>query len=126
MVISRIISRISICRNTKTCPSQNFMRMASTTTNGDLNNTAAERVRSELTIDPAYHRRSFEILAPQDDPEVRKSYRPFLQDDAVSSHDWVAELELSTVLKMVDTQVIRTGADRLRVLVLHGSMRKRY
>jgi arsenic resistance protein ArsH len=28
-------------------------------------------------------------------------------------------------LKMVDLQVLRTGGDRLKVLVLHGSMRKR-
>jgi len=34
-------------------------------------------------------------------------------------------LELSTVLRMVDTQVLQRGDDRLRVVVLYGSMRQR-
>jgi arsenic resistance protein ArsH len=98
--------------------------MASTT-NGDLNNTAAERARKELAIDPGYAKRSFAILTSQDDQEVRKSYRPFLLSEGVAEDDWIAQLELSTVLKMVDSQIFQHGGERLRVLVLHGSMRKR-
>ncbi|KAF3052834.1 hypothetical protein E8E11_008572 [Didymella keratinophila] len=95
------------------------------TTNGDLNNTAAERARRELEVDPAYRKQSFAISQSQDDPEVRKKYRPFLLDEETSSSDWVAQLELSTVLKMVQSQILKGGQDRLRVLVLHGSMRNR-
>ena len=98
--------------------------MASST-NGDLNNTAAERARKELVIDPNYAKRSFAIPASQDDQEVRKNYRSFLLSEEVAESDWVAQLELSTVLKMVDLQVFQQGGERLRVLVLHGSMRKR-
>lgn len=94
-------------------------------TNGDLNNTAAERVRAEITTDAAYRDRSFAIPFSQDEALIRKTYRPFLLDDAYSDQDWVARLELSTALKMVDLQVLRSGGDRLKVLVLHGSMRKR-
>jgi arsenic resistance protein ArsH len=97
----------------------------STATRGDLNNTAAERVRAEIAIDPAYHHTSLAIPAYEDEAHVRKTYRPFLLDDAHSDRDWVARLELSTALKMVDFQVLESGGERLRVLVLYGSMRER-
>jgi arsenical resistance protein ArsH len=93
--------------------------------NGDLNNTAAERVRIEIATDASYSSRSFAIPTSEDDPATRKTYRPFLLDDAVTNSDWIAQLELSTALKMVDTQIIQSGEERLRVLVLYGSMRQR-
>lgn len=92
---------------------------------GDLNNTAAERARKELEVDPAYQNRSFAISQAKDDAEVRRRYRPFLLDEEVEKSDWVSQLELSTVLKMVEDQVIANGQERLKVLVLHGSMRNR-
>jgi hypothetical protein len=92
-----------------------------TMTNGDLNNTAAVRVQGEIITDPAYRNFSLAIPSAQDDPEVRQKYRPFLLEDGKSDQDWIAQLELSTVLKMVD----QSGGDRIKVLVLHGSMRKR-
>jgi arsenic resistance protein ArsH len=93
--------------------------------NGDLNNTAAERIRNELEVDPAYRSRSFAIPESQDDPEIRRNYRPFLLDDETSRSDWVSQLELSTALKMVESQTLNSGQNRLRVLVLHGSLRSR-
>lgn len=97
----------------------------STATNGDLNNTAAERARAEIATDPAYHSISLAIPAYEDEAQLRKTYRPFLLDDAHSDQDWVARLELSTTLKMVDSQILKNGGERLRVLVLYGSMRER-
>ncbi|KAF2823657.1 arsenate resistance ArsH [Ophiobolus disseminans] len=97
----------------------------STSTNGDLNNTAAERIRTEITTESVYQYRSLAIPTSQDDSPVRSAYRPFLLKEETADDDWVAQLELSTVLKMVDLQVLKNGSDRLRVLVLHGSMRKR-
>lgn len=94
--------------------------------NGDLNNTSAERIRSGIAPDSAYLNLSWAIPPEQDDDQIRKTYRPFLLDDTVANQDWIARLELSTVLKMVDEHVIKTGGDRLKILVLHGSMRKRY
>ncbi|XPS77456.1 hypothetical protein M3J09_009482 [Ascochyta lentis] len=94
-------------------------------TNGDLNNTAAERARRELEVDPAYRYRTFAIPQSQDDAETRERYRPFILDEETSNSDWVSQLELSTILKMVESQIINNKQDRLRVLVLHGSMRNR-
>lgn len=101
------------------------LRMASAVASGDLNNIAASRARAEISTDPAYHGASLAISASQDDALIRKSYRPFLLDGLQSSQDWISQLELSTVLKMVDTQVLKNDGDRLKVLVLHGSMRTR-
>jgi arsenic resistance protein ArsH len=93
--------------------------------NGDLNNTSAERVRAETAIDPAYQDLSLAIPPSEDDFDIRKAYRPFILEEEEARQDWIAQLELSTVLKMVDTQVLKPGDDRLRVVVLHGSMRQR-
>jgi arsenic resistance protein ArsH len=97
-----------------------------TLTNGDLNNTSAERIRNEIVTDSSYRNVSLAIESSQDETHVRQSYRPFLLQDAKLDQDWVDQLELSTVLKMVDLQVLKSGGERLKVLVLHGSMRKRY
>jgi arsenic resistance protein ArsH len=125
MIICRSLRRTGVCSNAELSSCQSSPRMMGSVTNGDLNNTAAERVRAEITTDAAYRDRSLAIPSSQDEALVRKTYRPFLLDDAYSDQDWVARLELSTALKMVDLQVLRSGGDRLKVLVLHGSMRKR-
>jgi arsenic resistance protein ArsH len=93
--------------------------------NGDLNNTSTERARIELAVDPAYNGVSLAIPSSEDDLEIRKSYRPFLHDGEEAKYDWVAQLELSTALKMVEAHILKRGDDRLRVVVLYGSMRQR-
>jgi arsenic resistance protein ArsH len=93
--------------------------------NGDLNNTSAERARIELAVDPAYSGVSLAIPSSEDDPAIRQSYRPFLHDGEEAKDDWVAQLELSTALKVVQSQILKRGDDRLRVVVLYGSMRQR-
>jgi arsenic resistance protein ArsH len=92
---------------------------------GDLNNSFAARPRVELAPEPGYTRKSFAIPARNDDLDVRKRYRPFLLDEAHEAVDWVAELELSTTLQLVESNIINPGQDRLRILVLYGSMRSR-
>jgi len=71
-----------------------------------------------------YRHMSHAIHASEDDPQIRRQYRPWVDDESCAS-DWVDSLELSTVLKMVDYQVLKSGGDRLKVLVLYGSMRQR-
>ncbi len=93
---------------------------------GDLNNTAAARERLLLATDPVYQFRSLSIRACDDDPTLRARYRPFLLDDEISSSDWIMKLELATVAKMVETEILSQGKDRLRVLVLYGSLRSRF
>lgn len=103
-------------------------KMATTTAptkNRDINNTSAERARVELAVDPSYARISFAIPASEDDAQIREKYRPFLLDSEHAESDWISKLELSTVAKMVEQQVIKVGDERLRVLVLYGSLRGR-
>lgn len=109
----------------KSNPYRPLSRMMGTTTNGDLNNTTAARVLADITIDPIYRDVSFAVPASEDDALVRRIYRPFLLNNAHSEQDWIARLELSTTLKMVASQILKSGGERLKVLVLHGSMRKR-
>ncbi|KAH6854761.1 flavoprotein-like protein [Chaetomium sp. MPI-CAGE-AT-0009] len=92
---------------------------------GDLNNIDAARERLVPVVDPLYRFRSFPIQACDDDPTVRQRYRPFLLADEISSSDWVMKLELATAAEMVETQILSQGKDRLRVLVLYGSLRSR-
>ncbi|KAK4447968.1 flavoprotein-like protein [Podospora aff. communis PSN243] len=92
---------------------------------GDLNNTAAARELLRSDLDPVYQFRSFAIPRSEDDVSVREKYRPFLLDETTSSSDWIAKLELATVAKMVDAELLAQGKDRLRILVLYGSLRTR-
>lgn len=92
---------------------------------GDLNNTQAARAPVEIKPDLSFADRTLAISASEDSPEVREAYRPYLMNEKVASSDWIARLELSTVIKMVEEDLNRTGGDRLKVLVLFGSMRCR-
>ncbi|KAJ2978754.1 hypothetical protein NQ176_g3644 [Zarea fungicola] len=71
---------------------------------GDLNNSHAAREKVELAVDPTYHGKSFAIAEAADDATVRELYRPFLLPPSAAANDWVAELELSTVLKFVESE----------------------
>lgn len=93
---------------------------------GDLNNSYASRAAVELSVDPAYSYQSFAIQANEDDVDIRDRYRPFLLPDQLAADDWVAKLELSTGLKMMETEILGKKLDRLRILVLYGSLRTRY
>lgn len=52
-------------------------------------------------------------------------YRPFLLDEQTRSTDWISALELETVTEMARRDLLTTSQP-LRVLVLYGSLRKRY
>jgi arsenic resistance protein ArsH len=92
---------------------------------GDLNNIHAARAAAQLTVDPAYAHRTFAIDAQEDDPTIRSTYRPFLLPDEFQADDWIAKLELSTVLRLVESEILLKKQDRLRILVLYGSLRSR-
>lgn len=91
---------------------------------GDLNNTTAARPTVEIVPDSAYMYSSLAIPESEDDEQIRESYRPFLRNEMTSSRDWIDDLELSTVTKMAEQDLKNTG-ERLKVLVLFGSLRKR-
>ena len=67
----------------------------------------------------------FAILNEQDDLDIRKRYRPFLLSDNGAADDWVANLELELVMKIVRCEILERGQDRLRILILYGSVRRR-
>ena len=105
---------------------------SASSTNGDLNNTSAARQTVHIATDQAYLDRTLAIPESEDDPDVRRSYRPFLptvvspQEAGTGrdGKDWVAELELSTTLKMAEQDLLSTG-ERVKILVLYGSLRAR-
>lgn len=93
--------------------------------NGDLNNTEVLRKTLEFRPDPAYARRSLAMPRNEEDDAVLSKYRPFLQREDIASNDWVSQLELSPVLKLAEADLKQSGGDRLKVLVLYGSLRSR-
>lgn len=100
--------------------------MAPNRVHGDLNNTEVMRETDFLEPDPAYARKTLALKEREDDAKIRSKYRPFLLNHEVSSNDWISKLELSTVLKMSEADMCKTNGDRLKVLVLFGSLRERY
>merc|ERR1712070_191794 len=105
---------------------QNTVRMSSTTNNrGDLNNNSVLRKPvQEFLPDPAWAHRSLAVPEKHDDGDVRAQYRPFLLTQDVADEDWISKLELSTAVRMASAEFERTG-ERLKILVLYGSMRGR-
>lgn len=91
---------------------------------GDLNNVHSARATSELPTDPRYRYRSLAIEDGVDTVE-RHLYRPFLLSEPFAANDWVEQLDLSTVLKLVESEILDKKQDRLRILVLYGSLRSR-
>lgn len=92
---------------------------------GDLNNSHAVRPSKGLAVDPAYAGRAFDIATDEDEPAVRGCYRPFLLPEHYAADDWVAQLELSTALKLVESEILEKKLERLKILVLYGSLRSR-
>jgi len=65
------------------------------------------------------------ISEADDAPEIRSKYRPFLLDPEVESTDWISQLELDNVISVAEKALTPKG-QRLKVLVLYGSLRKRF
>jgi arsenical resistance protein ArsH len=99
--------------------------MAAMNGHGDLNNVHAARKAVRLAVDKTYIGRSLAIPPEADEPGIRERYRPFLLAGDDAAADWVAELELSTVMNMVESQILDKNEDRLKILVLYGSLRSR-
>jgi arsenic resistance protein ArsH len=67
--------------------------------------------------------RTLALSPSEDSPDIRQKYRPFILDDN-STEDWVNELDLATAADMAENN-LRVTNQRLKVLVLYGSLRKR-
>lgn len=69
------------------------------------------------------HYQSLAVPEGEDDAGIRRMYRPFIFNDE-AAEDWVSNLELATVLDMAQKNLWNTK-QRLKVLVLYGSLRRR-
>ena len=98
-------------------------RLASS--NRDLNNISAVRPVAEITVDAAFVRQSLAIQESDDEPEIRRQFRPFLPCKKTMDSDWIAHLEISTAMRMAYEEMHRLNGGRLKVLVLYGSLRER-
>jgi arsenical resistance protein ArsH len=107
-----------------TYPQNGTSHAMHTTSSGDLNNISAMRATEKPLRDPEYAYRTLAVSANSEDSEFRNLYRPFLLDDTIQRTDWVSRLELATVVKMAEGDFNKTG-ERLKVLVLYGSLRTR-
>ncbi|OQE26587.1 hypothetical protein PENSTE_c005G07588 [Penicillium steckii] len=67
--------------------------------------------------------RTLAITSSEEDPDLRKHYRPFILPSDTTD-DWVDKLDLGTVMNMAENQV-QGSMERLKILVLYGSLRKR-
>ncbi|KAF9883320.1 hypothetical protein FE257_003738 [Aspergillus nanangensis] len=66
---------------------------------------------------------SLAIPQSEDDTDIRQKYRPFIFEDD-GAEDWVSTLELTTAMDMA-AQELQKSNNRLKVLVLYGSLRRR-
>ena len=92
---------------------------------GDLNNTSSMRQTEEIRANSDFAHQSLAMPIEEDESETANKYRPFLHNRAVAAEDWVSKLELATVTEMAHDDIAKTG-QRLKVLVLYGSLRRRY
>ncbi|KAJ5708707.1 arsenic resistance protein ArsH [Penicillium malachiteum] len=83
--------------------------------------TVADFVNKQESIQSHVHT-SLAIPQAEDDAEIRQKYRPFILDDA--AEDWVSTLELTTAMDLA-AQELKNSNNRLKVLVLYGSLRQR-
>lgn len=72
------------------------------------------------------HTESLAIPQVSDDAEIRAKYRPFLLEPEIEASDWVSQLELDTTIDMAQDHLNKTNGERLKILMLYGSLRKRY
>ena len=66
---------------------------------------------------------SLAISENEDNSDIRQKYRPFILEDG-AAEDWVSTLELTTALGMAAKELQKSN-NRLKVLVLYGSLRRR-
>lgn len=85
----------------------------------------SRRMTQGTTSAHAFSHSTLAIPAHEDDAAIRAKYRPFLLGDEIESTDWVSQLELDVAMNMARQNIESTGS-RLKVLVLYGSLRKRF
>ncbi|CAG8395752.1 unnamed protein product [Penicillium salamii] len=67
--------------------------------------------------------RTLALSPGEDSPYIRQKYRPFILDNE-APEDWINNLELNSAVDMAEVN-LRATNERLKVLVLYGSLRRR-
>ncbi|CAG7972420.1 unnamed protein product [Penicillium salamii] len=67
--------------------------------------------------------RTLALSPSEDSPDIRQRYRPFILDKE-EPEDWINKLELNSAVDMAEANLQATN-ERLKVLVLYGSLRRR-
>lgn len=92
--------------------------------NGDLSKSEVPSTSSKnINSKPESGQQTLAIPQGEDDPQIRERYRPFVLE-VEPENDWINELELDAVMDMADRDLQGTK-QRLKVLVLYGSLRRR-
>ncbi|KAJ5797117.1 uncharacterized protein N7518_005657 [Penicillium psychrosexuale] len=78
-------------------------------------------VANTRQMDVSY--RTLALRPSEDSPDIRQKYRPFILSDN-ATEDWVNNLDLTTAVDMAELN-LRVTNERLKVLVLYGSLRRR-
>ncbi len=99
-------------------------RTAAPRSQSGLNHTSAARPFVTMKAGADSGLRSLAIRECDDEPGIREKYRPFLLGKEDDKADWVDDLELDTVIELAAENMQKTG-ERLKVLVLYGSLRQR-
>lgn len=100
------------------------LKMAYSTTTARPNGVQAIPADTSANQSLGIKPRTLALGEEEDVAEIREKYRPFIFKEK-QVDDWVDSLELDTVMDMAEKNILATP-QRLRVLVLYGSLRKRY
>ena len=93
-------------------------------TNGHTPSPSQAKMNGSALLSPSPPR-SLSISESEDDREIREKYRPFILSTEKPEDDWVNDLELDDVMNLMENQLRSPGGERLKVLVLYGSLRRR-
>jgi hypothetical protein len=118
-------SSIAILRQQPQLKLRQLSIMATNNVHGDLNDTNVMRETNFLVPDAAYNGKTLAISEEEDDVDIRCKYRPFISHPEVANNDWISKSELSTALKISEADLKKTGGNRVKILVLYGSLRER-
>ncbi|KAK2754292.1 hypothetical protein FQN54_007172 [Arachnomyces sp. PD_36] len=101
--------------------------IATAAMNGHTSSPFQAKVNASISssFSPGSSPRSLSIPESEDDSEIREKYRPFILSTEKPEDDWVNDLELDSVMNLMENQLRSPDGARLKVLVLYGSLRRR-
>lgn len=123
MQFESIYSKIRLAFSRRQLCTTHFSTSSPKTYTKAVHNKPPASVDMEMNSPPRTIPRTLAITSSEEDPDLRKHYRPFILPSDTTD-DWVDKLDLGTVMNMAENQV-QGSMERLKILVLYGSLRKR-